>query len=195
MLRDRAGDMDSSFDAAPTNPAPASTSTTTRTAAAISSSPSQPSPVAVSAPSGISDDGVLDNSTPSVPHQTTIVPASVAGGSLTYSTIMTMKVSVGEAALAAQLCELAETSCDETAVMTPGSAEEVEFQERAVRATELGDSLTRLCGGHLRAIAVFRQRLWSSHERFAIPERMENLRGLTDRQSYRVLQAHGGTRS
>ena len=78
--------------------------------------------------------------------------------SLTYGTIMTMKVSVEEAALAAQLCELAEASYDETAVMTPGSAEEVEFQERVVRATELGDSLTRLCGGYRRAIAVFRQR-------------------------------------
>ena len=80
VLRDRAGDMDSSFDAAPTNSAPAPTSTTTRTAAAISSSPSQHTPVAVSTPSGVSDDDVLDTSTPSVPHQTTIVPASVAGG-------------------------------------------------------------------------------------------------------------------
>jgi hypothetical protein len=80
VLRDRAGDMDSSFDAAPTNSAPAPTSTTTRTAAAISSSPSQHTPVAVSTPSGVNDDDVLDTSTPSVPHQTTIVPASVAGG-------------------------------------------------------------------------------------------------------------------
>ena len=65
--------------------------------------------------------------------------------------------------------------------MTPGSAEEAEFQERVVQATELGDSLTRLCGGYRRAIiAVFRQRWWSSHERFAIPDRMENLRGLSD---------------
>ena len=100
--------------------------------------------------------------------------------SFSYSTIMAMKVSVEEAALSTQLCELAETSFDEAAVMTRGSAEEAEFQERVVRATELGDSLTRLCGGYRRAIAVFRQRWWSSHERFAIPERMENLRGLTD---------------
>jgi hypothetical protein len=77
--------------------------------------------------------------------------------SLTYSTIMAMKVSVEEAALAAQLCDLAETSYDEASVMTPGSAEEAEFQERVVQATELGDSLTRLCGGYRRAIAVFRQ--------------------------------------
>ena len=100
--------------------------------------------------------------------------------SLTYSTIMAMEVSVEESALAAQLCELAESPYDETAVMTPGSGAEVESQERVVRATELGDSLTRLCGSYRRAIAVFRQRWWSSHERFAIPERMENLRGLTD---------------
>ena len=79
--------------------------------------------------------------------------------SLTYSTIMAMKVSAEEAALAAQLCELAETSYDEALVMTPGSAEEAEFQERVVRATELRDSRTRLCGGYRRAIAVFRQRL------------------------------------
>ena len=80
VLRDRAGDMDSSFDAAPTNSAPAPTSATTRTAAAISSSPSQHTPVAVSTPSGVSDDDVLDTSTPSVPQQKTIAPASVAGG-------------------------------------------------------------------------------------------------------------------
>ena len=115
--------------------------------------------------------------------------------SLTYSTIMAMKVSVEEAALAAQLCELADTSVDETSVMTPGSAEEVEFQELVVRATELGDSLTRLCGGYRRAIAVFRQRWWSSHERFAIPERMENLRGLTDNNllEYCKLTSEGST--
>jgi hypothetical protein len=100
--------------------------------------------------------------------------------SLTYDTIIAMKVSAEEAALAAQLCELAETSYDETLVMTPGSSEEAKFQERVVRAMELGDSLTRLCGGDRWAIAVFRQRWWSSHERFAIPERMENLRGLSD---------------
>ena len=66
-----------------------------------------------------------------------------------------MKVSVEEAALAAQLCELAETSYDEASAMTPGSAEEAEFQERVVRATELGDSLTRLCGGYAEPLQSF----------------------------------------
>ena len=34
----------------------------------------------MSTPSGVNDDDVLDTSTPSVPYQTTIAPASVAGG-------------------------------------------------------------------------------------------------------------------
>ena len=83
VLKDRAGDPDVSFDAAPADPTPTPTSTTTpavRTATAISSSSSQPTPTAVSVQPGINDDDALDTPALSVPYRAPIAPASVAGG-------------------------------------------------------------------------------------------------------------------
>ena len=47
-----------------------------------------------------------------------------------------------------------------------------------VEATTCGDELTKLCKGYRRAIAIFRQRWWTTHERYAVPERIGHLRGL-----------------
>ena len=90
VLKDRAGGLDASLDAAPTDPTPTPTSTTTPAAAATTvriatanaSSSSQPTPTAVSTPSGINDDDALDTPALVVPHRAPIAPASVAGGLL-----------------------------------------------------------------------------------------------------------------
>jgi site-specific DNA-cytosine methylase len=97
---------------------------------------------------------------------------------LSYSDIMPMPITDEERALGDKLCTLAESKYDEEEIMKRGSSAEAEFLQLVVDATTSGDELTKLCKGYRRAIAVFRQRWWTTHERYAVPERIEHLRGL-----------------
>ena len=91
---------------------------------------------------------------------------------------MAMSTTIAEDLLTTELVQLAEAPYVESEVMVAGSQAEGKFLENVVAATEAGEKLTRLCGGYRRIIACFRKAWWTSHERFSIPARMENLRGL-----------------
>ena len=97
-----------------------------------------------------------------------------------YDTIMAMQLSAEQKRLGEALCDAAEFEYAESAVMSCDSAEHLAFLEHFVKTVELGDELTALCESFRCAIAVFRHCWWLRHDRFAVPERMENVRGLVD---------------
>ena len=97
-----------------------------------------------------------------------------------YDTIMAMKLSAEQKRLGEALCDSAEFEYTESAVMSCDTAEHLAFLEHFVKSVALGDELTALCKSVRCAIAVFRHCWWLRHDRFAVPERMENVRGLVD---------------
>ena len=96
----------------------------------------------------------------------------------TFDEIMALEVTAEESNCAEKLCQAAVLKYSEPDVMVSGSVAEAEFLKHVVDTVALGDELTLMCGSYRRAIAVFRKQWWSTHERFAIPERIENIRGL-----------------
>ena len=97
---------------------------------------------------------------------------------LTFDDIMVLETSSDESSIAEELCQAAKFEYSESDVMISGSNAEAEFLHHVVTVVALGDRLTLLCGSYRRAIAVYRKQWWASHDRFAVPERIENIRGL-----------------
>ena len=96
----------------------------------------------------------------------------------TFDDIMALEVTAEESSCAEKLCQAALLKYSEPDVMTAGSIAEAEFLKHVVDTVALGDELTLMCGSYRRAIAIYRKQWWSTHERFAIPDRIENIRGL-----------------
>ena len=94
-----------------------------------------------------------------------------------YDTIMKMELPAEEKRLGMALCAAAEFEYDEEAVMA-GKA--TEFLRHFAYTVALGDELTKLCSDYRKGIAVFRHCWWLEHEHWAVPSRMENVRGLVD---------------
>ena len=99
---------------------------------------------------------------------------------LTYTDIMELSISPEEEALGFKLCDLAETEYDEEKVMTAGSDEERAFVRLYLDATVAGTELVLTSKSYRRAVAIFRKCWWSTHERSAIPQRMDEAAGLVD---------------
>ena len=94
-----------------------------------------------------------------------------------YDTVMKMELPSEEKRLGTALCIAAEFEYDEEALMAGKAAE---FLRHFAYPVALGDELTKLCAGYRKGIAVFRHCWWLEHERWAVPSRMENARGLVD---------------
>jgi site-specific DNA-cytosine methylase len=98
--------------------------------------------------------------------------------SLNFDEIMKLTTTLEETRIAEALCQAAGYVYVEADVMVSGSDAESEFLAHVVSVVALGDELTLHCGSYRRALAVYRKQWWQTHERYAVPGRIENIRGL-----------------
>ena len=108
-----------------------------------------------------------------------------------YDTVMKIELSSDKKRLGMALCNAAAFEYDEEAVM---SGKATEFLRHVAYTVALGDEPTKLCSSYHKGVAVFRHCWWLEHERWAVPSRMEHVRGLVDSAllSCIVYQANHG---